>query len=183
MTDRRLVLVRHADALARSSWDGPDADRPLTAKGQRQADALAAPLAAHDPLLVLTSPARRCADTVAPLARLARLSARPEPLLAEGCSPDDALALLLDTLTTLPPATATATAQATNGSALVACSHGDVIDGIAVLLATSEADLEADQGAGGTVVLETPKAGRWEIDVTGDRVRRARLVGPPNRAR
>ena len=35
-----VVLVRHAKAGARESWDGPDELRPLDAKGRKQAAAL-----------------------------------------------------------------------------------------------------------------------------------------------
>lgn len=180
-----LVLVRHADALGRSAWTRPDAERPLSSKGERQAEALVGPLATLAPLEALTSPARRCADTLAPFARRAGLALRYEPLLAEGASPKDAFALLLDALAALAALAAgdAGDAGALEGPALVACSHGDVVDGIASLLAAEGVALEDGGGAGGHVLPETPKAGRWEIDVAGREVHRARLVGPPDRAR
>jgi phosphohistidine phosphatase len=56
-----LILWRHADAQ-----DGlPDLDRPLTAKGRRQAERMASWLNAHLPkeVRVLVSPARRTRET------------------------------------------------------------------------------------------------------------------------
>ena len=35
-----LLLVRHADAGVKGSWDGPDALRPLSPMGRRQAEGL-----------------------------------------------------------------------------------------------------------------------------------------------
>src|SRR3546814_612543 len=41
-----LVALRHGKAKPRSEWDGPDASRPLTARGRRQANAIVGPLLA-----------------------------------------------------------------------------------------------------------------------------------------
>ena len=61
MPPRRLLLVRHAKA----AHGQPDADRPLTGRGERQATALGAWLgdAGLVPDRVLVSPARRAAQT------------------------------------------------------------------------------------------------------------------------
>jgi phosphohistidine phosphatase len=58
---RRLLLIRHAKAAA----GGPDADRPLTDRGTRQAAAIGAWLgqAGLVPDRVLVSPAHRAAQT------------------------------------------------------------------------------------------------------------------------
>lgn len=62
-----LLLWRHAEAEDGS----PDAERALTPKGQRQAEALAQWLSHHRPkhLRILVSPALRTRQTVAPFAR------------------------------------------------------------------------------------------------------------------
>lgn len=168
----RLVLVRHADALARAGWDAPDDRRPLTAKGERQAEALVAALQGLGPARALTSPARRCADTLAPFARAAAIALEDEPLLAEGSPPKAALGALLDALGAVggaPPA-------------LVACSHGDVVDGVVAVLAREGVPLRAADRRGG-VVVETPKGARWELAVEDGAVVEGRLVGPPEHAR
>jgi len=64
MTDRHLVLIRHA----KSSWNDPsldDINRPLNARGERDAPFMAEQLVARGltPDILLTSPAMRCTDT------------------------------------------------------------------------------------------------------------------------
>ncbi len=65
-----LWLLRHA-AAEDSSESGKDADRALTADGEKRARAVARGLAALDPSveLVLTSPYRRARQTAEPAAR------------------------------------------------------------------------------------------------------------------
>lgn len=64
-----FLLVRHAHAVARGDWGGPDPKRPLSSVGQRRAGGrIAALLGAYLPDLVLTSPSVRCVDSVAPFA-------------------------------------------------------------------------------------------------------------------
>jgi probable phosphoglycerate mutase len=72
-----LVLVRHATTAASASGRnlGQANDMPLSAAGERLADRLAADMAAelavmpHDELRLVTSPARRCRQTLEPVAR------------------------------------------------------------------------------------------------------------------
>jgi 8-oxo-dGTP diphosphatase len=64
-----LVVLRHARARKRSSWDGPDEDRPLTEVGRRQAQSLVPVLSAYGVTRVVTSDSRRCLKTVRPYAR------------------------------------------------------------------------------------------------------------------
>lgn len=64
-----LLLVRHADAGDPLTWPGDDADRPLSAKGRRQAARLGALLSAAGfrPDALISSPklrARQTADAV-----------------------------------------------------------------------------------------------------------------------
>lgn len=63
-----IIALRHAKALPRSEWDGPDATRPLTERGRRQAQAIVAPLRAFGVRRIVTSDAVRCMQTVGPLA-------------------------------------------------------------------------------------------------------------------
>lgn len=64
-----VVALRHAKAMPRSEWDGPDAERPLTGRGLRQADSIVGPLRAFGVRRIVTSDAVRCVQTVAPLAK------------------------------------------------------------------------------------------------------------------
>lgn len=69
-----LLLWRHADAREAREGEG-DADRPLTAKGERQAQRMAQWLNRHLPesTRVLVSPAQRTRQTAAALDRKVRL--------------------------------------------------------------------------------------------------------------
>ena len=55
-----IVLVRHARAGHRESFDGPDETRPLDAKGRRQAEALVGELGVFAPGAVHSAPLERC---------------------------------------------------------------------------------------------------------------------------
>jgi phosphohistidine phosphatase len=69
VTDRRgrieLYLLRHSDAGDPEAWTRPDAERPLSGKGRRQAERLGRHLAAVEfaPDAILTSPKVRAAET------------------------------------------------------------------------------------------------------------------------
>ncbi len=79
-----VLLVRHAKAGDPEEWDAPDDLRPLTAKGEAQAEALVTTLGRYDVTRVLSSPYLRCSQTVAPLAAAHGLAVEPSDDLAEG---------------------------------------------------------------------------------------------------
>jgi len=61
-----FIVLRHAKATPRSDWSKGEDTRPLLPLGLLQAQSLVDLLAAFGPKLVVTSPWRRCASTVAP---------------------------------------------------------------------------------------------------------------------
>lgn len=63
-----LLLVRHAWAGDRKTWEGDDRLRPLDQRGREQAARLVDVLAAFPVEAIISSPYLRCAETVAPLA-------------------------------------------------------------------------------------------------------------------
>ena len=65
----RLLLTRHAKAGTRGGWGSDDSARPLSNRGTLQAEAIVGQLRCFDIDAILTSPAARCVETVAPLAR------------------------------------------------------------------------------------------------------------------
>jgi len=79
-----VYLIRHAEALAREDWSEEDVDRPLTEKGQKQAQGLAKTLASCGITEIRTSPATRCRETAAPLAAALKLPLVVDSDLAEG---------------------------------------------------------------------------------------------------
>jgi 8-oxo-dGTP diphosphatase len=77
-----LLLVRHASAGKRSEWTADDAERPLDERGVAQAEHLPDVLARFPIARILSSPARRCLDTVAPLAAARGLPVEPREELS-----------------------------------------------------------------------------------------------------
>jgi len=75
MADRsarlELYLLRHADAGDPVAWTRPDDERPLSAKGHRQAERIGRHLAALGvvPDAIVTSPKVRAAETAAAVAK------------------------------------------------------------------------------------------------------------------
>lgn len=104
------ILVRHASAGDRLDWAGDDRKRPLDLRGKRQAAALVELLEPFAIQRVVSSPYIRCLETVAPLASALGLDVEPDDRLAEG-SGAAAAALLAE-------------------PGVVACTHGDVVEGL-----------------------------------------------------
>lgn len=80
---KTLILLRHAQALPRSQWDEADGQRPLTSLGISQSKQLAPILAAYSPSRVVTSPWKRCLDTVKPYGKKRRLKIVESSVLSE----------------------------------------------------------------------------------------------------
>jgi 8-oxo-dGTP diphosphatase len=78
-----LLLVRHASAGDRATWRADDRERPLDARGITQAETLVELLAEYDVDAIYTSPYRRCAQTVEPLAAARSLTAEYRDELGE----------------------------------------------------------------------------------------------------
>jgi phosphohistidine phosphatase SixA len=111
-----LYLVRHAHAGDRLGWDGPDAERPLSKKGRRQAEAIADVLGVHPIGRVLSSPAVRCLQTAGPIAARLGVEIEANPAFAEGAA--------------LPEARALVDQLASDGKDAILCGHGDLIPAV-----------------------------------------------------
>ncbi len=166
-----IHLVRHAHAGNRSAWTGEDSQRPLSTKGRAQSEAIADSLA---PLLIdagtgprgfsrsggtelLSSPFLRCVQTLEPLAARLDLKVSQSAALGEGVGGSVALQTLLDT--------------AGEVSALVACSHGDVIPAIVAAALGRGATLDGE--------VELRKAARFVIEVEDGAVKHLTHVARP----
>jgi len=114
-----LIALRHAKAVGRDDWDGADAERPLTDRGQRQAAAVVAPLRAFGVRRIVSSDALRCRQTVAPLekklGRTARVTAKISQDAWENGTED---------------IRAVVGRRVRARKAAVLCSHGPVLPGI-----------------------------------------------------
>jgi phosphohistidine phosphatase SixA len=149
----RVHLLRHAKAKNRLEWTEPDELRPLTKRGRREADAIAARLLGDPPGRLVSSPYVRCVETLAPLAAGLDLAIETTDLLAEGADGAEALALLV---------------ALARGSNVACCTHGDVVYAIAHSL-----------GLDGP--HDVPVASAWELDVSDGLVESARFVEQPPR--
>lgn len=84
LNTRALVVVRHAKAKRRTRYQGSEASRPLTARiGTNQSERLTQLLAAFGVNELISSPWRRCRETVAPYARAAGIDITEVKALTE----------------------------------------------------------------------------------------------------
>jgi 8-oxo-dGTP diphosphatase len=109
-----LIFVRHGLAGSRQSWPGDDDERPLDQCGEAQADVLTEVLYGYRPTTLVSSPSRRCTQTLEPYARRHGLEIRREKVLSESSyDPGVALRLVLGLIAVGEPA--------------AVCSHGKVL--------------------------------------------------------
>ena len=141
-----IYLVRHGHAGDRSDWPGDDLRRPLSTKGRRQADHLAALLDDRPVKAIFSSPAVRCLETVAPLAVRLGLPAQEAIELIEGADADAAIRFALEHADDDP----------------VLCSHGDLIPQMLRRLVTA--------GMRGDIGSECRKGSMWMLELDGDDV-------------
>ena len=99
MTDVvELYLLRHADAGDPETWDGPDAARPLSPKGEKQSERLGRLLAGigFRPDAVLSSPKLRASQTADIVAGQLGVPVTLDERLASGVHVTDVEAILRD---------------------------------------------------------------------------------------
>lgn len=153
-----LLVIRHAHAGSRAEWDGNDDLRPLSQRGIDQARNIARRFADVPLARIVSSPAVRCRQTVAPLADARGVDVAVDARLAEFV---DSVRIdpVLDVIDSLPDDAAI-------------CSHGDVIP---ELIATLERR--------GMVIASEPcwrKGSVWVLDRMNGAWSRAIAVAPPD---
>jgi broad specificity phosphatase PhoE len=164
----RLYVIRHAHARGRSSWDGSDAERPLSKKGRRQAARIAEQLADAGITRLVSSPAARCVQTLEPLGARLGLAVTADGRLHEGSSGAAARGLA-DEVCALCAGSGGGDG---NHIAAAVCSHGDVIPEL----------LRELRHHGGTRIddpFQWPKASTWIVTWDGQRWVSARYSPPP----
>ena len=143
-------LIRHAHAGTRGASD--DDRRELTARGRAQSNALADRLVDTGILTIVTSPFRRCVQTVEPLAAALGLPIDHDDQLAEGAGTHRALSLIEHT-----------------EHPLALCSHGDIIGDVMNTLSRRGVVLDDHRVA---------KASAWVLTVEDGTVTGAHYIGP-----
>lgn len=78
-----LVIIRHGTAMSRNDWPGGEEDRPLLDNGCAQSAGLQSLLQAWGISAIVTSPWRRCLDTVRDLSATWDIPLRCNPTLTE----------------------------------------------------------------------------------------------------
>jgi phosphohistidine phosphatase SixA len=149
-----LLLVRHADASDKGSWDGPDVLRPLSPMGRRQAEGLVVRLEDYPVDRILCSPTVRCHQTVRPLARDRLLQIERVAALGVDGRPADLLALFWDR-------------RLRNA---VLCTHGEAIGRLLPRLASD--------GLVAAAPLQWPKGSTWLLECANPRQIRAHYLAP-----
>ncbi|MFC7647652.1 SixA phosphatase family protein [Streptosporangium lutulentum] len=129
-----LIFVRHALAGARKDWNGDDDERPLDARGRRQAEVLADVLSGYRPAKLVSSPSKRCVQTLEPYAERSGLEIEFEPSLSETrYDPQTSLRLVTDALA--------------SGRNAAFCSHGKVLPDLISKVCDQVEDARLRKGA------------------------------------
>ena len=148
-----LIVVRHAEAGTKGSWDGPDLRRPLSTEGRDQAEGLVVRLDDYPVERILSSPATRCLQTVEPLARDRLLQVEEVAALGVDADAAQVESLFLGR-------------EAANA---VLCTHGELIGHLFARLVAAGLTVEDP--------LVWPKGSAWLLWRTSHRLH-ARFVAP-----
>ncbi len=107
-----ILVVRHAVAGEKAKWKGrPDAERPLSGRGRKQAKALVKQHRDRDVERIVSSPLVRCLETVQPLADDRGIEVEVDDRLRPDASFEQVAELLRELV----------------DEDAVVCSHGEVI--------------------------------------------------------
>lgn len=114
-----LVLLRHAPAGEKRSWDGEDLLRPLDDAGREGAGELVRVLEPYGPMRVVSSAAARCTETVLPYSVATGTEVRTLPALTAGVHGDSGV----------DPAAARAAfgTLLEEGRPTLVCTHGELV--------------------------------------------------------
>ncbi|MDR2930316.1 MAG: NUDIX hydrolase [Propionibacteriaceae bacterium] len=117
-TTTPLVILRHAKALRRDGWNKPDAARPLGSRGRDQLPYVAQVLRPFGVSHLISSPATRCLQTLAPYAKTIKSDITTADLLSENAADDGEVAGYMRRL---------AKAVGASGTPTVVCGHRPVL--------------------------------------------------------
>ncbi len=144
----RVVIVRHAKAGKRSSWEHEDFDRPLDQTGIKQAREIAELFKNCAVTALFSSPYKRCVETLDPLGSALGLEVKLDDRLVENTT----FVALQSFLLSLDE----------NGF-YVACTHGNVAPELVEILIGSKIERVG-------APLRCAKGSVWDIEVVKGRV-------------
>ena len=140
-----LILVRHAHAGDKKLWPFGDADRPISDQGREQSNGLEQMLGGFPIRRLLSSPYRRCRQTLGPLSERLGLPIEDLGLLAR-----DADVEALDAFLSGPGA-----------QGALCCTHGETLSAL----------LRRWRGSGAVTLPAqpetTPKGASWIVEDAG----------------
>lgn len=125
---KTLILVRHGKAESRKSWQGSEATRPITPLGSAASYALGRELACYAPNRIVSSPWKRCVETVATFAHDSSLYIEQIAELTEDHhenKPKSTLSVLISEIQNLDCNTQNTEANINNST--VMCLHRPII--------------------------------------------------------
>jgi exopolyphosphatase/guanosine-5'-triphosphate,3'-diphosphate pyrophosphatase len=156
----KIYLVRNARAVPRDEWDGDDLLRPLSERGDAEAQAIAEHLAALGVTRVVAAPELRCQETVQPLARAARRSVHVDDRLASGSEVEKALEVL----------------PSFDDGPVVLCTHSETITGLLRFFELGEGEVRDGR-------LPCRKGSIWVLQGFGRTPTAASYLEPETRAK
>ncbi len=145
-----LYLLRHAKAGNRYDALEDDRERSLTQKGLVQAQSIATHLTPKGITEIISSPYRRCIETVRPLSILSGVEITDDSVLGEEATIDGLRAIVTRCLEAAPN-------QQTTASTVI-CTHGNVVPAIIDILGLYSND-----------TIRCAKGSLYEIDLA-DRI-------------
>jgi 8-oxo-dGTP diphosphatase len=149
-----LLLVRHAHAGDKATWQGQDALRPLSSTGHAEAMGLVVRLRNCLVGRILSSPALRCLQTIEPLARERGLPVESSDALDRNADAGELLDLVRGPL---PRGT-------------VLCTHGESLSRLLPTLVAGGLSISAP--------LQWPKGCTWVLERENGRIASARYLPP-----
>ena len=154
----RVYVVRHACAGRKEEWEGADSERPLDVVGREQAAALSELLKVRGVRRLLSSPTRRCIETLEPLAAASDMEIEAVHALASNASTETLLDLVTDPL---------------NDDAVL-CTHGEVMRPLLAWLRQSGVRIEPHDDDDHLL----GKGTGWLVGVAGDEPRTLEHLAP-----
>ncbi|RFD74625.1 NUDIX hydrolase [Gardnerella vaginalis] len=132
---KTLILVRHGKAESRKGWQGSEATRPITPLGSAASYALGRELACYAPNKIVSSPWKRCLETVDAFAKNSSINIEKVAELTEDFhekNPKSTLNVLVSEIKNLINAasdgnTATEKSETKSETTTVMCLHRPII--------------------------------------------------------